>query len=290
MAWGRRDVQFRLEYAGFRVAAALFSVLPLETASALGGRSWRLIAPLLSRHKRAVVQLQAAFPGKSRAECDAIARDMWEVMGRTFGEFFHIDEFPGAGRFTIETPELLAALEKSPQGFVIGGLHQGNWEISVMGVPARAHGVAGVYQRIKNPLVDQWVWRKREKFYPGGLLEKGSKTALQLIRHVRRGGGVAVLADLRENGGVRVPFFGRDAPSTPFPAMLARSWDVPLYAGTVVREPGVRFRMRLDPVEVPVTADKEADIAQATANLAAAFEASIRARPEQWMWAHRRWG
>ena len=46
----------------------------------------------------------------------------------------------------------------------------------------------------------------------------------------------------------------------------------------------------LDPVEVPVTSDRDADIVQGTANLAAAFEASIRKHPEQWMWAHRRWG
>ena len=72
--------------------------------------------------------------------------------------------------------------------------------------------------------------------------------------------------------------------------MLARAHGVPLFAGTVVREPGPRFRLRLDPVEVPVTSDRDADIVQGTANLAAAFEASIRKHPEQWMWAHRRWG
>ena len=51
----------------------------------------------------------------------------------------------------------------------------------------------------------------------------------------------------------------------------------------------MRFSLRVEPVEVPVTADRDADIVAATANLQAQFEAFIREAPEQWMWAHRRW-
>ena len=41
----------------------------------------------------------------------------------------------------IETADLVRAVKESPKGFVIGAQHQGNWEISVMGVPARQVGV-----------------------------------------------------------------------------------------------------------------------------------------------------
>ena len=79
-------------------------------------------------------------------------------------------------------------------------------------------------------------------------------------------------------------------PSTPFPALMARNLGLLLFAGRIVREPGVRFRLSVERIEVPVTDDKEADILAATANLQAAFERSIREKPEQWMWAHQRWG
>ena len=62
------------------------------------------------------------------------------------------------------------------------------------------------------------------------------------------------------------------------------------YRARVVREPGVRFRLSMERVEVPKTDDRNADVQAATANLHAAFERTIRAKPEQWMWAHRRWG
>ena len=284
------DLRYRLEYGAFLAVAGIFSSLPLEWASALSGKSWRLIAPLLRRHKRALAQLQRAFPDKSAGDCDAIARDMWETMGRTFGEFFHLDELANSERLVVENKaEMVAGLEAA-RGFVACAAHQGNWEIAVMGLPKRPVPVAGLYQRIKNPYVDAYVLRKRARFYPGGLLQKSAASGVRLLRHVRGGGGVAIMSDLRETQGVCVPFFGLDAPSTPFPALLARSLGAPLYAATIVREPGVRFRLRLDPVEIPQTDDRNADIVQATANLNAAFEASIRKRPEQWMWAHRRWG
>jgi len=57
-----------------------------------------------------------------------------------------------------------------------------------------------------------------------------------------------------------------------------------------VRLPGVRFRIALTQIDVPSTDDRQADIAAATAALHACFEDFIRRNPEQWMWAHRRWG
>ena len=63
-----------------------------------------------------------------------------------------------------------------------------------------------------------------------------------------------------------------------------------LYAGEIIRKPHVRFLITLREIDVPQTADRDADILAATASLQAAFEASIRRHPEQWMWSHRRWG
>ena len=73
-------------------------------------------------------------------------------------------------------------------------------------------------------------------------------------------------------------------------ALLARKTCLPLYAGAAFREPKVRFVIRAARVDVPHTDDHAADAIAATAGLQAQFEAFIRQAPEQWMWAHRRWG
>jgi Kdo2-lipid IVA lauroyltransferase/acyltransferase len=284
------NLRHRIEYALFCCAAALFSALPIETSSNFSGKLWRHVAPHLSRHQRALVHLKRAFPEKTEAECDAIARDMWENLGRIFAEAFHLPEFVESERIVLEDEALWAPTFSSGKAAVICAAHQGNWELAGIGLLRLNLRPTGVYQKITNPYVDRRILAMRQPFYPGGLYPKQPATALEIMRHARAGGTVAFLADLRERNGVKVPFFGMPAPSTPFPAMVARKLDIPLLAARIVREPGVRFRLSVERVEVPRTNDRDADVLAATANLHAALESSIRKAPEQWMWAHRRWG
>jgi KDO2-lipid IV(A) lauroyltransferase len=282
------DLKYRLEYAAVRMIAGLLTVLPLEMASDLSGWIWRRIAPQLKRHKRALGHLAAAFPEMTEQERERLACDMWEVLGRTFAETFYLPEIFASDRIDATALEALRAHEG--KAMVICAAHQGNWEVASMGLVQIGEAPAGIYQHVKNPLVDDFVRKLRLPYYPAGLFAKEPNTAMKLMRLLRRGGCLAMLGDLRDHMGLRVPFFGREAPSTPFPAMMARNLGIPLFAGQIVREPGVRFRLFVEQIETPVTEDKEADILAATANLQAAFERSIRERPEQWMWAHQRWG
>ncbi|MDH7795511.1 MULTISPECIES: hypothetical protein [unclassified Beijerinckia] len=277
-----------MEYACFRAMGALVRALPLETASCAMGRGWRLFAPFSSRHARALANLQAAMPEKTAAERQAIVLAMWENLGRVFAEEFHLKTIVETGRLELgrEFAELLPADGR----FFAGAPHLGNWELASATLALVGVNTAGIYQRIKNPLIDAYVFSLRAPLYPGGLIAKHDNAARRLLQHLRRDGAVASMVDLRDNTGLPVPFFGRPAPSSPFPAMAARRFGVPLFAGWVVRLDGVRFRGSLTAIEVPHTDDIDADIAVATANLQHAIEAAVRAHPEQWMWAHRRWG
>jgi KDO2-lipid IV(A) lauroyltransferase len=109
------------------------------------------------------------------------------------------------------------------------------------------------------------------------------------MKAAKSGGYPAFLADLRDDNGAVVPFFGRPALATVFPALLARKTGLPLYAGAAYREPNVRFVIRGARIEIPHTDDPAADAVAGTAALHSQFEAFIRQAPEQWMWAHRKW-
>ena len=284
----RKRIQNRVEYGGFRAVAALLRLLPVETAARLSGRGWRLIAPRLRRHARALEHLRLAFPEKTEGEREKIALAMWDNLGRTFAEAFHLDAFAQPGRIRVENADALAAFVAT--GGVICAPHLGNWELNVIEAERLGAQAAGAYQKIKNPLVNAYILSLRQPLYPGGLVEKSPAAPRQLLRHARAGGTVVVLADLRDARGIPAPFFARPAPSTPFPAMLARRLSKPLAVSCLMREGEARFVMKFQEIPVPVTADSDADIAAATELIQAALERFVRERPEQWMWAHRRWG
>jgi Kdo2-lipid IVA lauroyltransferase/acyltransferase len=288
MSFTRRS-RHRIEYIGFLVLATLIRALPLELASQWSGAGWRLFAPRFRRHQRALDNLALAFPEKSRLEIREIALGSWDNLGRTFAEFFHIEEIVNSDRIQYERPELFEALRARSGGAVACGVHMANWELVSQAAAHVGWRVAGVYQKITNPLVDRYVNAIRTPLYPGGLMEKSPATARTLLRYVREGGSAAFLADQRDGRGVAAAFFGRPASSTTFPALVARSTETPLYVCRAKRLRGVRFLLCFEQVTVPRTADREADVAATTRAVQSAFELMIREAPDQWMWAHRRW-
>ncbi|WP_158814091.1 lysophospholipid acyltransferase family protein [Methylocapsa sp. S129] len=285
-----KRLRYRFEYFAFLALAAAMRMLPLELASRWSGALWRLIAPRSRRHRRALNNLALAFPEKTPGEIEQIARGMWENLGRTFAEFFHIDRIFNSDRIEFESQETFDALRRSDGRAIACGLHLGNWEILTQSGLLLGWRPAGVYQKIANPFVDRYVSTLRAPYYPGGLMQKSPRTAVSLLRHAREGGCVALLADQREGRGVAAPFFGKPAPSNPFPALVARSVDAPLYVFRAKRLDGVRFSIRIAQVPVPQTDNRDADIEAATRNLQSTLEAMVRDAPDQWMWIHRRWG
>lgn len=282
-----------LEYLAFRCVAGLLAALPLETASWLSGSLWRRLAPFSSRHRRALDHLAKALPEMTDAQRKAIVLQMWDNLGRVFAEAFHLREIAESGRITVDDNETWRQRFDEDKRAVICAPHLGNWELgascgTLLGTPP-----AGIYQRVKNPLVNAYVQDLRLPFYPGGLFAKDDRAAQKSLRHVRRGGALATMADLRDWRGIPVEFFGRPADTSPFPALLARSTGAPLIAAALVRTPrgkeAVHFILHLREIAVPQTDDRDADVRAATENLQAAFEDFIRAYPGQWMWAHRRW-
>jgi KDO2-lipid IV(A) lauroyltransferase len=278
----------RLEYLGFRVLQAAATALPLEVASWSSGLAWRLIAPRLHRQERVLRNLKLAFPELSDRDRKRIAAAMWENLGRTFGESFHLRKIAADERISFEPKERLEEMIRGGP-CVVCGMHLGNWE--VVGYTGKLMGASftAVYQRLNNPLVDEESRKLRAFLYDGGLLPKTPVTARALMKAAKSGGYPAFLADLRDDNGAAVPFFGKPALSTVFPALLARKTGLPLYAGAAFREPNVRFVIRVERVEIPHTDDPAADAVAGTAALHAQFEAFIRRAPEQWMWAHRKW-
>ncbi|MFD1332589.1 lysophospholipid acyltransferase family protein [Methylopila musalis] len=275
---------------GVRIVAGSCRLLGVDAASAVYGWLWRTVAPFNRRHARALANLALAFPEKTAAEREAIARAAWDNLGRVMAEGFLLDRLAAdASRFEDHATAAFAARKAEGRGLVVVSAHFGNWELGASGVGQAGFRTAGVYKALHNPIVDEMVRALRVAFYPGGLLPRGPEAPRRLIAHVRGGGAMVILGDLRDGGGVETPFFGHPARSTPFPALVARVLNAPLMAGRVTRLKGARFRFDCETIDVPRTADRDADVKAATEAMAAVFERWIRETPDQWMWGMRRW-
>lgn len=280
----------RLEYVALVLVDRLLRLMSVDRASALMGRIWRLVAPLLHRHPRADANLQKAMPWLSAEERRSILLDSWDNLGRTAAEAFLLDRIAAdPSRFELHLDALQPIAEDLRKGAVFASLHQGNWELAGWGIRLAGLDTAAVYRKLANPLAEAFLLKRRQPIYNAGLFGRERLTAFRLRTLVRGGVAIGMLADLRDPKGITVDFFGAPAPVTTYPAVLARRLKVPLVAGRILRTTGARFRVEVAVIEVPITDDAGADIEATTRALNRQYEAWIRSDPRQWMWAHRKW-
>jgi KDO2-lipid IV(A) lauroyltransferase len=297
------DLRQRIEYVALRLIAAAVRTMPLEVGANVSGKLWRLIAPYNRRHKRALENLAIAFPDKSLAERQAIARAMWENLGRVMAETMQIDRViaePDRIELTPATARVFARY-RNKMGSAIGvTLHMGNWELAAWPMTVAGNNPAAVYRSVNNPYVDRYLRGLRRNLYPGGLLGKGSingsreegqRTARLITDFVRKGGRLGLVCDLYDRTGLPVPFFGRPARSVTIPAIIARRVGARIWLSRCLRVGREsRFTIEIKELKVPRTANPAEDVKWVTAAMQQQFEAWVRETPEQWMWSNRRWG
>ena len=121
-----KGLRLRLEFAALWLAIVVARIMPVQAASWLSGNIWRLIAPRLGRQKRALANLELAYPEKSPAERTAIAAAMWENLGRTFAESLHIQALTKSDRIVFEPAQGFDEAARGAKPFIVCGLRLGN--------------------------------------------------------------------------------------------------------------------------------------------------------------------
>jgi KDO2-lipid IV(A) lauroyltransferase len=281
----------RLEAWGAAFLVAVFGLLPLDCASALGGALARRIGPHLGISKRARLNLRRALPELSEPEIARVVAGMWDNLGRVAAEYPHLQKFrvfePG-GRVETHGFEHVDRAVAAGRRMIVFSGHIANWEIGMLAGAQHGISVAQIYRALNNPLMDRMIARFRGD--RGEFIPKGAMAARCAIAALRRGTHLGLLADQKMNDGIPVPFFGRPAMTAPALAALALRFDCDVLPLRVERLHGVRFRVTVfPPLPLPRSGEPHADAAALMARVNAILEAWIRDRPEQWLWLHQRW-
>jgi KDO2-lipid IV(A) lauroyltransferase len=184
--------------------------------------------------------------------------------------------------------------DSDKNGWLVVTGHLGNWELMPQYVAQRLERQLHVIARQgNNRLLEERVVRPmRERFGVGVFYKKNA--LMRIVKAVGKGDVCGLLIDQKLNPpeGIRVDLFGRPAPTTPSAAVLQIRFGITVYPAFMVRERRLNYRMIIaDPVEWEDNGKPLEEQVQELSRIhQRIIEDTVRKYPDQWFWAHNRWG
>lgn len=282
----RRPRFARATYLVLRTGLALLGLLPWRMQSGIAGWLGRTVvtrSPRLS--SRVATNLAHVMPATTEAERIRIAAETGDCFGRTALELFSSRAFEANHPWNAPTGPGLAAVEEAiaaGTGAIVVSGHYGGWEATRAWLKERGRPTATIYRPLRDPRLDAF-YRESVAYTGSPMLPKDRLAVRTLVRHLARGGFVALLVDQHERNAPALDFMGKPAPTTLVPAELARKFRVPLIPAFATRRKDGRIDIFFD---APVTGDSARAMMQGVND---SLAAQVRAHPGQYYWLHRRW-
>src|SRR5579883_2003608 len=259
----RRRVLHALEGGAAWLLFGICRLLPVAGVSAIAGALARAVGPRLGISRRARQNLRRALPDLDDARIEAVVRGMWDNLGRVAAEYAHLGEYrvyDEGGRIEMVGAENIRRYGAPGARAIFFSGHFGNWEVATLAVTQAGLGVVEMYRAANNPIVDRLINRSRS-VVGSELAAKGAIGARRMIAAMQDGRHVAMLVDQKQNDGIAVPFFGRDAMTGPALARFVLRYGCDVVPVRVDRLPRARFRITAEPpLDLPRSGDAEADV------------------------------
>jgi Kdo2-lipid IVA lauroyltransferase/acyltransferase len=279
-----------LSYLAWLPQAALIGVARLLPARArlafASGFTRLLVAALPDMRRRVDANLRLIFPQMPPPERRRIRSAMADSFGRTMIEVMTRRDFQARAAWTGPTGpgwDALRAARAEGRGALLVSGHFGQWEAVRAALLANGIESGAMIRPVKNP------WLNRDYL---ACVEAGGKPVVgrdgaglrELVRHLRRGGVMAILLDQYTKGGAMIDFLGQPAPTGLVIAELALKYRLPMIPVYGTRQPD-GLHVAVD-FEAPIPPGTPESMTQAAAD---SLAARIRAHPGQYLWLHRRW-
>jgi phosphatidylinositol dimannoside acyltransferase len=273
---------------GLEIADRVVSRLPARLAYALAdlaGDAWyraaedrrRLVAANLSRVCAATDRptsgpvfrnlVRDAFRNHARYYLELLRAPHYDVARAD--EFVRVDDWDAYAEALGPGPSMLVSC------------HLGNFEPFALFLARRGYRPLAPVEEIEPPELFAFIAEHRG----GGAVQLVplSRARSALTKRLREGGLVGIIGDrVVEGSGHPVTMFGHPTVTPLGPATLAVTHRVGLVVGRCLRSGPDRFVAVGEPIEVPDSGDRRADIVSLAERMAARYERDIGEAPEQW--------
>jgi len=294
MAFTLRSLKYNLIYGAVKSMIFFSNLFPRKSwlwfCGVLG-----TLAYYFSNHNRTLTKrhLAMAFPEKSDAEIDTLAKNVFKMLGKNGGEILrsskgeNLDELNKV--LVTHGYENFEQANKKGKGVIFLTCHLGAFDLQVTNMALRGLNPNIIGTPLKDARLNDLLWKYRNN-HGAVAIERGKET-FRMIKILKSGGSVALLIDQDTKvKTIFVDFFGQPAATPVGATMMAMKTGaavVPTYVH--LGEDGMQHMHILPAIPMVDTGDEEKDILTNTQTLTKFIEETIRKYPEQWVWMHERW-
>ncbi len=284
----RYYVYYFLKAVGF-----IFSILPIKLGLRLADLAGKLGFVIMEKERRRSLEnLRSAFPEKTDAEVEGIAKGVFSNLCKNAVEWVSVYKVnkKNIDRWVkVEGLEKIDRVFSRGKGGIILGSHFGNWELLHVTFLLKGYHGTTIARRLYFDKYDEFLSNARVSTGVGIIYRDESPK--KLLRLLKQNKLIGILGDQDVDSvdGVFVDFFGKPAYTPKAPVAFSLASGAPLIPCFVIRE-GNRHRLVIEePLEMEKKSDRDETIRFNTERWSRLVEAYIRKYPEQWVWMHRRW-
>ena len=248
------------------------------------------------RYRRKVVKINLlnSFPNKTEKEILQIERRYYHFFCDLFVETFyemHLSEKEIRRRVTYGN--LDAILEQFVKGksVMMMTAHYGNWEwpSALSLYLPKEFPLYGIYKKLRNKKFNTLIFTLRSKF--GGIpIEKREILRFMLnLKKEKKTGNFWMISDQTPNGQYIhywTKFLNQDTPALTGTEQLARKFDYPVFYVEITCTKRGYYHCEFIPISLESAQTNEFEITEKYMQL---LQKTIEAKPEYWLWSHRRW-
>ena len=276
--------------------ASLLSRLPLAVHYGIADGVLYPLMYYVVRYRRRMVaeNLQNAFPDKTAAERQQIARDFYHQFCYTMVESVYGYRCPDEEmrqRVVFENMDEVNRLIDAAGGgiFMLG--HMGNWEwlASIQLWVSPGVKELNVYRRLKSASMDKLMLMLRSK--RGGACVEKQRILREMVRYraEKQPVTVGLLSDQKPRPEVTrtwLPFLNQDTGFLDGGEVLGKKFGYPVFYLFVHREQRGYYRIQMKTLSAEPKTAAEGEITTAYARQ---LEQNINEQPFLWLWSHDRW-
>ena len=235
--------------------------------------------------------LTNSFPDKSEQEIKELARKFYAHLCDLIVEsvkLFSISEEEIVQRFKVNNAEILQPFFDAGKSVIIVGGHYNNWEMLASGIDSQVpHDSVALYSKLSNAFFDDKMKSSRSKFGLRMVTTKDSFTYFKEKHDVPR---------MTIFGADQSPTYSKSVHWTTFLSQdtavalgterFAKKYDLPVVYGAINKEKRGYYSLDISVLCDNPTATSDGEITELHTKK---LEEQILAKPEYWLWTHKRW-